>query len=168
MRPRLLRPAAAALAVLAAASGCSDPAPDPGAGTGPAPSSATSPVPTSSSPPPGSRAPAPSPTPVSLPGPYVAAATWADTELGSTLEVAPTPAGRATRGPADAATAWREVLALAPGADAPGMWEQFLCHWTWARILEPGKPTWNVEPWRPVVDEGAMLAEGCNPGGPEV
>lgn len=48
------------------------------------------------------------------------------------------------------------------------MWEQFDCHWTWARILEPDKATWNVEPWRPVADETQMLADGCNPGGPEV
>ena len=64
--------------------------------------------------------------------------------------------------------AWQEVLRLAPDADTPGMWEQFDCHWTWARLLEPDKPTWNVEPWRPVVSPERMLAEGCNPGGREV
>lgn len=85
-----------------------------------------------------------------------------------TLEVAPTPAGREAWGDSDAATAWQEVLHLAPDADTPGMWEQFDCHWTWARLLEPDKPTWNVEPWRPVVAPEQMLSEGCNPGGPEV
>lgn len=85
-----------------------------------------------------------------------------------TLEVAPTPAGREAWGDSDAATAWQEVLRLAPDADTPGMWEQFDCHWTWARLLEPDKPTWNVEPWRPVVAPEQMLSEGCNPGGPEV
>jgi len=78
------------------------------------------------------------------------------------------PAGREARGPRDAASAWQEVLRLAPDAGTPGRWEQFDCHWTWARILEPDKPTWNVEPWRPVVGPERMLAEGCNPGGPEV
>lgn len=159
MLPRLLRPAAAALVVLAAASACAESEPTPAADT--PSSSAPTPAPAATS----ART---TPPPTSVPGPYVAAATWADSDYGVTLEVAPTPAGRRTQGPADAATAWREVLVLAPDADTPGMWEQFACHWTWARILEPDKPTWNVEPWRPVVDEGAMLAEGCNPGGPEV
>lgn len=60
------------------------------------------------------------------------------------------------------------MLELAPDADTPGMWEQFDCHWTWARILEPDKATWNIEPWRPVVSVEGMLVDGCNPGGPEV
>ena len=62
----------------------------------------------------------------------------------------------------------REVLDLAPDAGTPGMREQFDCHWTWARVLEPDKPTWNLEPWRPPVGADLMAAEGCNPGGPEV
>lgn len=101
-------------------------------------------------------------------GPLIASATWADSDYGATLKIAPTEIGRTADGPTSARTAWREVLALAPDADTPGMWEQFDCHWVWARILEPDKPTWNVEPWRPVVDEARMIAEGCNPGGPEV
>ena len=103
-------------------------------------------------------------TPVRL----IASATWADSDFGVTLEVAPTPAGRQAWGADDSALAWAEVLELAPDAGTPGMWEQFDCHWMWARILEPAKPTWNVEPWRPVVSPERMLAEGCNPGGPEV
>lgn len=85
-----------------------------------------------------------------------------------TLKIAPTPAGREAWGADDSAAAWQEVLRLHPDADTPGMWEQFDCHWTWARLLEPNKPTWNVEPWRPVVASDQMLVEGCNPGGPEV
>lgn len=101
-------------------------------------------------------------------GPLVESATWADSDYGATLKIAPTEAGRLASDVNAAQTAWREVLALAPDADTQGMWEQFDCHWTWARIIEPNKPTWNVEPWRPVVDESQMLTEGCNPGGPEV
>lgn len=100
--------------------------------------------------------------------PFIASATWADSEYGATLKVAPTTSGRHAWGPGDATAAWQEVLRVAPDADTPGMWEQFDCHWTWARILEPDKPTWNLEPWRPVVSAERMLAEGCNPGGPEV
>ncbi len=116
--------------------------------------------PTSPPPPPPDTAPA-------LP-PFVAAATWGDSDFGVTLRVAPTPSARRAGGPGDAATAWAEVLLLAPDADTPGMREQFDCHWTWARLLEPDKPTWNLEPWRPVVPVETMLIEGCNPGGPEV
>src|SRR5699024_7458750 len=108
----------------------------------------------------------PAPTPAA--GLVVASARWADSAYGPTLKVAPTEAGRTASGPADARVAWEEVLTLAPDADTPGMWEQFDCHWTWARLLEPDKPTWNVGPWRPVGDEGQMVAEACNPGGPEV
>ena len=115
------------------------------------------------SPPPTPRRTAPPSTP-----PFIASATWADSDYGITLAVAPTTAGRHAWGPHDAEAAWQEVLRLAPDADTPGMWEQFDCHWTWARLLEPHKPTWNLEPWRPVVPPERMLAEGCNPGGPEV
>lgn len=108
------------------------------------------------------------PAPAPPAGPLIESATWADSDYGATLKIAPTDVGRAASGPDDPHTAWREVLELAPDADSPGMWEQFECHWIWARIIEPGKPTWNVEPWRSVVDEGQMIAEGCNPGGPEV
>lgn len=87
------------------------------------------------------------------------------------LRVYPTPAGRAMAGqPGSAAAgdeAWREVLAGAPDADTPGMREQFLCHWQFVEFARPGKVSWNLEPWRPVVDDVTMLDSGCNPGGPE-
>jgi hypothetical protein len=44
---------------------------------------------------------------------------------------------------------------------------QFDCHWRFARIVEPDKPSWNLEPWRPVVTESEMVDARCNPGGPE-
>ena len=44
---------------------------------------------------------------------------------------------------------------------------QFVCHWRFAEIAEPGKTSWNLEPWRPVVDDQAMVDAGCNPGGGE-
>ncbi|BBX24170.1 hypothetical protein MTER_35810 [Mycolicibacter terrae] len=89
----------------------------------------------------------------------------------SSLRVYPTPAGRAAAARLDAAAdgeqAWREVLAHAPGADTPGMRDQFLCHWNYAEFARPGKTSWNLEPWRPVVDGVTMLESGCNPGAPE-
>lgn len=154
--------AAAALLAIAAATGCSD------AGTGPDAGPSLDRTTSSSSRdlPPPATPPTPG-TPTSA-LPLIASATWADSDFGVTLMVAPTPAGREASGVQDADAAWREVLALAPDGDTPGMREQFDCHWTWARILEPDKPTWNLEPWRPVVADEQMLAEGCNPGGPEV
>lgn len=68
---------------------------------------------------------------------------------------------------AAADAAWAEVLALSPEADTAGMRAQFICHWQYAEIRQPGKPSWNLEPWRPVVDDSEMLASGCNPGSPE-
>ncbi|HMT50863.1 DUF2599 domain-containing protein [Dietzia sp. UBA5065] len=121
--------------------------------------------------------PAPAPTPYQrpsttppLPAParLIASATWAESDFGPSLEVVPTADGRGNPGVSGAALAWREVLDLAPDAGTPGMREQFDCHWTWARVLEPDKPTWNLEPWRPPVGADLMAAEGCNPGGPEV
>jgi Protein of unknown function (DUF2599) len=92
---------------------------------------------------------------------------WADL---SSLRVYPTPSGRAVAGelggpPGDADEAWSEVLAMSDQADQPGMRAQFMCHWHWAELAEPGKASWNLEPWRPVVDDNQMIAAGCNPGG---
>jgi hypothetical protein len=88
--------------------------------------------------------------------------------------VYPTPSARvAARQPGTTSVsgaadeAWTEVLTLAPDADTPGMRAQFLCHWQFAEIVQPGKISWNLEPWRPVVDDAQMAASGCNPGGPE-
>jgi hypothetical protein len=105
------------------------------------------------------------------PPPFVDHTEWAHP---TSLRVYPTAAGRAVAGhpgtvDAEAAgdEAWAEVLALSPNADTPGMHAQFLCHWRFAEIVQPGKTSWNLEPWRPVVDDAQMFASGCNPGGPE-
>lgn len=113
---------------------------------------------------PASADPAPGP-------PYVAhteRAKWGDL---SSLRVYPTDAGRAASvqggTTADADEAWSEVLMLSPDADIPGMREQFICHWQFAELTEPGKTSWNLEPWRPQVSNDQMVAAGCNPGGTE-
>lgn len=103
--------------------------------------------------------------------PYVDHVEWAKWGDLSSLRVYPTAAAReASRGPGGAALAgevWQQVLALTPDADIPGMREQFMCHWTFAELVEPGKTSWNLEPWRPEVSPDAMAAAGCNPGGTE-
>jgi uncharacterized protein DUF2599 len=100
--------------------------------------------------------------------PYIDHATWAHWGDLSSLRVYPTPAGRLAALHGDdtpGAEAWSEVLALAPDADTPGMRAQFMCHWDFAEIAEPGKTSWNLEPWRPVVDDQTMIDTRCNPGG---
>jgi hypothetical protein len=103
--------------------------------------------------------------------PYIDHTQWAQWQARASLRVFPSPAGRtASRIPeatALADEAWAEVLALSPDADTAGMRAQFLCHWQFAELAQPGKVSWNLEPWRPVVDDSEMVASGCNPGGPE-
>jgi hypothetical protein len=107
-----------------------------------------------------------------MPGPpFVDHAEWAHWGDLSSLRVYPTVAGREAAGQvhnaAEGDEAWTELLALAPDADIPGMREQFICHWTYAEFAQPGKISWNLEPWRPIVDDDTMVGSGCNPGGTE-
>ncbi|OBS03693.1 hypothetical protein A9W98_08385 [Mycobacterium gordonae] len=107
--------------------------------------------------------------------PFVDHTEWASWGSLSTLRVYPSPSGRAAaRASAIAGAhaqaadeAWSEVLGRAPDADTPGMRAQFVCHWQFAEIAQPGKISWNLEPWRPVVDDAEMVASRCNPGAAE-
>jgi hypothetical protein len=103
--------------------------------------------------------------------PFIDHTEWTQWGGLSSLRVFPSPSGRAAArapGTSDAADeAWAEVLTLSPGADTAGMRAQFICHWQFAETAQPGKASWNLEPWRPVVDDAEMFASGCNPGGPE-
>jgi hypothetical protein len=101
---------------------------------------------------------------------HVLWARWSEGNPRSSLRVYPTASGRAVSkrlgSPSpESDEAWAEVLALAPQADTPGMHDQFRCHWVFAEAAQPGKTSWNLEPWRPVVDDATMVATGCNPGG---
>ncbi|WP_280269812.1 DUF2599 domain-containing protein [Nocardia wallacei] len=99
--------------------------------------------------------------------PLVERTEWTDDPDGRRLHVYPTPAGRADTFPAALDRAWGEVLAHAPDADSPGMYDQFKCHWDWARLVAPNKPSWNLEPWRPALDYQGTVQARCNPGGPD-
>lgn len=105
------------------------------------------------------------------PPPYVDHVEWAKWGDLSSLRVYPTAAARRTAGQAGtdglAAEAWTEILTVSPDAESPGMREQFLCHWNFAEFVEPGKVSWNLEPWRPEVTYEEMIATRCNPGGTE-
>ena len=107
-----------------------------------------------------------------MPGPpFVDHTQWVHWGDLSSLRVYPTLAGREVSANLNAdmegVEAWSEVLALAPDADFPGMRAQFMCHWAFAENSQPGKTSWNLEPWRPVVDDQTMVATKCNPGGTE-
>lgn len=102
------------------------------------------------------------------PPPYIERTEWVHWADLSSLHVYPTAAGReASTDLVSPDEAWSEVLADAPDADLPGMRDQFVCHWQLAEFAQPGKPSWNLEPWRPVVDGARMIETGCNPGGIE-
>lgn len=102
---------------------------------------------------------------------YIDHTEWASWQGRPSLRVYPSAAARAAvtgpGGRALADRAWSEVLALAPEAGSPGMRAQFDCHWDWAEFAEPGKASWNLEPWRPVVSADRLLLAGCNPGDAE-
>ena len=102
--------------------------------------------------------------------PYVDHVEWAKWADLSSLRVYPTESGRqaslvATTSAFD--EAWAEVLALSPDANSPGMKHQFQCHWEFAELAQPGKVSWNLEPWRNEVSDQAMADAHCNPGGTE-
>ena len=104
--------------------------------------------------------------------PYVDHTIWVSYSGLSSLRVYPTRAGRDVAGQTDKTPeqtdkAWLEVLELAPDADTPGMRAQFVCHWDFAEFAEPGKTSWNLEPWRPTVDDNTMVVNRCNPAGTE-
>jgi hypothetical protein len=99
--------------------------------------------------------------------PLIDNVTWTETIDGPRLLVFPTQAGRQTTFPGSDERAWQEVVDRSADADAPGMRDQFICHWAWARLVQPNKPSWNLEPWRPAVGYPATVEAHCNPGGPE-
>jgi hypothetical protein len=100
--------------------------------------------------------------------PFIKDARWVPPGHHSSLHIYPTQTGRAASVRPDSTSqadeGWGEVLALAPDAATPGMRAQFMCHWDYAEMAEPGKSSWDLEPWRPVVDDQQMIAAGCNPG----
>ncbi|BBX23502.1 hypothetical protein MTER_29130 [Mycolicibacter terrae] len=103
--------------------------------------------------------------------PYVEHTQWVTYEDGTSLRVYPTDTGRTEAGEPgtlrQGEQAWSEVVKRNPDANTSGMREQFLCHWQFAEFIQPGKTSWNLEPWRPVVSTLSLLANGCNPGGAE-
>ncbi|WP_067537363.1 DUF2599 domain-containing protein [Nocardia crassostreae] len=92
---------------------------------------------------------------------------WTDTVDGPRLLIYPTEAGRLDTFPTAGERAWQQVLTADPDSDTPGMRDQFICHWDWARVVASNKTSWNIEPWRPAVGYQQTVDALCNPGGPE-
>ncbi|MFJ6094354.1 DUF2599 domain-containing protein [Williamsia muralis] len=158
---------AAWLGTLAAATivvaGCGGADPDPAVTTEPVAGESTT---TASTTPAATTSAITPSTPAYLP-PFIDHLAWTQTEQGLSLQVFPTESGRNTQGAGDLDASWAEVVALDPTADTPGMRDQYACHWRFARIVDPDKTSWNLEPWRPVVTESEMISTRCNPGGAE-
>ena len=173
--PLVTRTASALLALSATVSaGCAATEPDRGdpRSTSPATPHSTTPSPkvtTTVGPAPTStRVPTATPTVDPYAGqPLIDHIAWTTNIDGARLLVYPTAAGRHTDFPGSDLRAWREIRTADPGADTAGMWDQFRCHWEWARLIARDKPSWNLEPWRPAVGYAATVDAACNPGGPE-
>ncbi|OBI04645.1 hypothetical protein A5715_05215 [Mycolicibacter heraklionensis] len=103
--------------------------------------------------------------------PYVANTQWVTYDGGTSLRVYPTETARTEAGQTgtlrQGEQAWAEVVKRNPEANNAGMRAQFLCHWQFVEFIQPGKTSWNLEPWRPDVSSLDLLAYGCNPGGAE-
>ncbi|GAA4534279.1 DUF2599 domain-containing protein [Amycolatopsis samaneae] len=88
---------------------------------------------------------------------------WLPDPKGPRLAVFPTEYGR-RQAPASARLdAWAEVVKLAPSVNHNNMRDQFLCHYDFARIGAPDKPSWNLEQWRPDVGYARTVLARCNP-----
>lgn len=151
------------IALVAALPACGPEAPTPGS----APTSTSEPTTSQTR-----AAPTTTPVPTSTIDPYAGVALiegieWIAAIDGARLLVYPSPAGQATEYPGAEERAWHEVVTAAPDANSTGMRDQFFCHWQWARLIAPNKPSWNLEPWRPEVGYPATVEATCNPGGPE-
>src|ERR1700753_2848019 len=112
----------------------------------------------------------PGPGTLAYPPPFIDHAEWTQWNQQPSLRVYPTRSGRDAARQLGSSTpaadeAGAEVLALAPNAGTPGMRKQFQYHWELAETVQPGKGSWNLEPWRPVVDAATRVATVCTPGG---
>ena len=105
-------------------------------------------------------------TPTAMP-PFVARAQWVRGSGGRSLQIFPTASGRAAQGASMTTRRGARWSGSAPDADQPGMRAQFDCHWTFARLVDPDKPSWNIEPWRRSSPTRRWWMPGATPGAPE-
>ncbi|WP_051992297.1 DUF2599 domain-containing protein [Mobilicoccus pelagius] len=87
-------------------------------------------------------------------------ASWVGRDGEGALRVTPSDRLRESSDPEVYEEAWRRVVCAVPGADAPGMRDQFVCHAAFASQKE----AWYLEPARPAVGYWRTVRAGCNPG----
>ncbi len=101
----------------------------------------------------------------------VSRAVWAHGWAGWTLKVYPSVCGRLTAA-VDPRAVFDQAIdtAAAPAGeparwdpDAGSMYEQFRCHAWGAQIVDPTKPSWNLDTWRPLVSWSTEIRYACNP-----
>ncbi len=91
---------------------------------------------------------------------YIAAVTRSWEADGEVYRVRPTRRGRLAT-PEELSVAWRQTVRKGV-PDRTGLRQQFLCHPL--SIIARGKPTWDLETWRPTVGLTRTVLAGCNPG----
>ena len=90
---------------------------------------------------------------------YIASVRTVDDSRGEIYRVRPARAGR-TAGIEELRIAWRQAVRRGV-PDRSGLRDQFLCHPL--SIIARGKPTWDLESWRPSVGLSRTMLSGCNP-----
>lgn len=101
----------------------------------------------------------------------IKSAAWTESEDGWTLEVTPTNwARKFAGGYLPGAAGWDELLekyrddGRGITINLDGLRDQYICHQQVVAIVEPEKPTWNIDEWRPDVSYLQTVNERCNPG----
>lgn len=90
---------------------------------------------------------------------FISSVTSSSEPEGMVFHVRPTRAGRlADRDELD--IAWEQAVARGV-PDQAGLRQQFLCHPL--SIVARGKPTWDLETWRPTVGGLRTMLAACNP-----
>lgn len=95
---------------------------------------------------------------VAFSGVAVVSAVWGEREGGRSLAVTPSTWARGRSSAAHEGLS-AQLVALEPEAATETMQDQLACH----ELGAPDKATWNLEPWRPVVDAAALVVARCNP-----
>lgn len=96
----------------------------------------------------------------SPPEELLATVEWVERNQVEAIRVVPGEWLRAHPSGAHVERAWLELVEREPGADQPGMRNQFRCHAHFAG----GKEAWFLEPARPDVGYDATVIARCNPG----
>lgn len=110
-----------------------------------------------------SGGPSPRTGDVTASGRYVERVKWIADPNGRRLAVYPTDYARHDAPSTEWPLAWAEVVSREPEVDHRRLRDQFRCHAEFTTIVEPDKPSWNLELWRPDVGYLDTVVARCNP-----